>query len=137
MMDTVTNELGKESVKVAEQELRWLKSVRSGVASHDKNVGDLERIGSAAAGATLVALGLRQKSIGGLLLALAGGALVYRGAKGYCNLYSALGLNTARPSAYKPKERLARPSPSRDAVEEALLESFPASDPPAMKSATA
>ncbi len=58
------------------------------------NVSDGERIGSIAAGAALVVLGLSRKSIGGWLLALAGGALVARGATGHCLAYENLGINS-------------------------------------------
>jgi uncharacterized membrane protein len=61
-----------------------------------KNVGTAERWASAAIGACLVARGMKRASLGGLLLAGAGGALMVRGATGFCSLYAALGWNTAR-----------------------------------------
>jgi uncharacterized membrane protein len=42
--------------------------------------------------------GLR-RSFGSLLLALGGGALIYRGFTGHCALYKALEVNTADPEA--------------------------------------
>lgn len=58
------------------------------------NVPQAERIGSVAAGAGLALYGLSRKSIGGLLLAIVGGALIKRGATGHCEMYSALGINS-------------------------------------------
>ena len=63
-------------------------------AAMDINVTQPERIGSLAAGAGLVAYGLSRRSIGGVLLALLGGALIKRGVTGHCEMYSALGVNS-------------------------------------------
>jgi uncharacterized membrane protein len=63
--------------------------------AHDANVGKVERWGSILAGAALAAYGLKHRSLGGAAMALVGGGLVYRGMTGYCQLYQALGLNTA------------------------------------------
>lgn len=59
------------------------------------NVGETERIASAVGGGALALYGLTRGSIGGLVLALVGGALVYRGATGHCDVYEAAGVNTA------------------------------------------
>jgi uncharacterized membrane protein len=59
------------------------------------NVGDQERLLSALGGAVLAGYGLLRGTLGGLGLAAAGGALVYRGLSGHCSLYAALGVNTA------------------------------------------
>jgi len=67
----------------------------SGRSDGDINVGDAERAISAVLGGTLVLLGLRRRSLGGAAMALAGGDLIYRGVRGHCHLYQALGLNTA------------------------------------------
>jgi uncharacterized membrane protein len=47
-------------------------------------------------GAALVAYGLRRRSLVGTALALLGGGLAYRGLTGYCRLYQALSINTAK-----------------------------------------
>lgn len=60
------------------------------------NVSEPERWVSVIAGTALAAYGLTRRSIGGIALAAAGGALVWRGATGHCNVYGALGLTTAR-----------------------------------------
>ena len=60
----------------------------------DINVPQPERIGSLAAGVGLAAYGLSRRSLGGVLLALVGGALIKRGATGHCEMYAALGVNS-------------------------------------------
>jgi uncharacterized membrane protein len=59
------------------------------------NVGDIERWASLLGGGALAAFGLARGSLGGLVLAGLGGALVYRGATGHCPMYGALGVSTA------------------------------------------
>lgn len=63
------------------------------------NVGEVERWASAIGGGALAVYGLTRVlgggSLGGAVLALVGGALVYRGATGHCNVYQAAGINTA------------------------------------------
>jgi uncharacterized membrane protein len=56
----------------------------------DGTISDQARIVSAAAGAILVLVGLKRGEAGGLLTALLGGALVARGATGYCPVTSQL-----------------------------------------------
>ena len=64
--------------------------VRSG-----RNISDVERWVSLAAGAGLAVYGLtRRKSAGWVLTAL-GGMLMQRGATGHCHTYEAYGINTA------------------------------------------
>lgn len=60
------------------------------------NVGEGERLASAVGGGGLVLYGLTRGTLGGLGLALLGGALVHRGITGRCAAYQAIGLNTAR-----------------------------------------
>ena len=59
------------------------------------NVGPIQRGASVLAGAALVTIGLRRRTLGGAVLALAGADLLYRGATGYCHVLGALGLDTA------------------------------------------
>ncbi|MGA0558056.1 SRPBCC family protein [Larkinella sp. VNQ87] len=84
------------------------------------NVGEDERVWSTVGGGMLLTYGLKRGSIGGLLLAAAGGYLVYRGMSGHCPMSEAIGRNTAdRPAAtlqpieittrltiYKPREEV-------------------------------
>jgi uncharacterized membrane protein len=60
------------------------------------NVGDGERFISAAGGGVLAIYGLKRMGIGGILMAIAGGALIYRGATGHSSLYKALSVSTAK-----------------------------------------
>jgi uncharacterized membrane protein len=59
------------------------------------NIGKLERWLSLVAGGALAAYGLKRRSVPGGTAALAGAALLYRGATGHCDLYQALGVNRA------------------------------------------
>ena len=59
------------------------------------NMGRFERWLSMAAGGALAAYALRRRSIPGGTAALAGAALLYRGATGHCDVYQALGVNRA------------------------------------------
>ena len=64
-----------------------------------QNVGTGERAVSVAAGAILALLGVRRRSIPGLLLMGVGGAMVHRGTTGTCRVYSALDIDSAHPDA--------------------------------------
>src|SRR5262245_6854682 len=69
------------------------------------NVNDLERMLSVFAGSALLLYGLPQRNTKGLGMALAGGGLVARGATGHCQLYSALGINTASEKERSPAKQ--------------------------------
>lgn len=58
------------------------------------NVGCTERLLSAAAGGILAVCGLMRRSLPGLGIAAVGGALLYRGLSGRCQIYRTLNLNT-------------------------------------------
>ena len=59
------------------------------------NVAFNERLASILGGGILVLTGFRRRSTFGAMLMLGGGALIHRGATGHCNVYSAMGKNTA------------------------------------------
>src|SRR5262245_3039444 len=60
------------------------------------NVGDNERLISAVGGGALAIYGLKRGGLGGLLMTLAGGGVIYRGATGHCKIYKALSVSTAK-----------------------------------------
>ena len=59
------------------------------------NIGRVERWLSMVAGGALAAYGLKRRQAPGGAAAIAGAALLYRGATGHCDLYQALGVNRA------------------------------------------
>lgn len=66
------------------------------------NVGTSERILSLLGGAALVGLGVRRRTLPGLLATAAGSALAWRGYSGHCPAYAALNMNTADRGAAAP-----------------------------------
>jgi uncharacterized membrane protein len=58
------------------------------------NVGQVERWLSMIAGGALAAYGLKRRALPGGAAAIAGAALLYRGATGHCDVYQALGVNS-------------------------------------------
>ncbi|HEX6323539.1 MAG TPA: hypothetical protein VFZ36_07430 [Vicinamibacterales bacterium] len=83
---------------------------------------DPARTVAVAGGATLAAMGLRQRGILGGLLTAVGGLLVYRGLSGHADLTQA--------RAWGEAELRRRGYLAENQVDEAAEESFPASDPP-------
>jgi uncharacterized membrane protein len=57
------------------------------------NISDAERLASALGGALLAAYGISQRNKSGAMLAAAGGALIVRGATGFCPGYAAAGVD--------------------------------------------
>jgi uncharacterized membrane protein len=66
----------------------------TGPTNGSANVGSAERIVSTILGGTLIGYGVKKRSMGGILLGLLGGGLVYRGATGHCETYEKLGINS-------------------------------------------
>jgi uncharacterized membrane protein len=60
------------------------------------NVGDSERLISMASGGALAIYGLKRRGLRGLLMTIAAGSLIYRGATGHCKLYKALSVSTSK-----------------------------------------
>lgn len=59
------------------------------------NVGEMERAASKLGGGVLLAAGLMRGGLKGMLVAGLGGALLYRGVTGHCDLYQVLDASTA------------------------------------------
>ncbi len=66
-----------------------------------KNLGLVERWASVLGGAVLVSYGVKKRSTAGMLLAMAGGELIYCGTTGYSPLFRALGLTPLEESLGK------------------------------------
>src|SRR4051812_13137846 len=72
------------------------------IGSSDVNVGQTERWASGLAGGALALYGLTRRTWGGVVLALVGGTLIYRGSTGHCHMYDMLGVNTAGNESDNP-----------------------------------
>lgn len=59
------------------------------------NVGRVERWASMFGGGFLAGAGIKRGGVPGAVMGLAGAILLHRGATGHCNVYSALGVDTA------------------------------------------
>jgi len=81
-----------------DMELQFPGDVEDARARSSRNVSEPERWASVAAGAGLLLIGVRRRSLSGVALAALGGLLMRRGATGHCDTYEALGLNTAANS---------------------------------------
>src|SRR5690348_12525350 len=132
MIMTNKGSLGESSVDTAKKELQWLRAMQNANWVPKKNVGSTERLISAGVGVAALALGLRKgRGPLGLGLSALGAALLARGATGYCPINHAIGRTPKRPDEYANGGKAAPGLPStKDSVEEASRESFPASDPP-------
>jgi len=70
------------------------------------NVGQIERWASSVGGGALALYGLTRGSLGGIALAILGGALVQRGVSGHCNVYQAMGYSSAEETAPRNSENV-------------------------------
>jgi len=67
------------------------------------NVGGAERVASVVAGGALAAYGIKRKDLPGAAMAVAGAALIGRGASGHCPVSEKMGVNTAVEPHYHLK----------------------------------
>jgi uncharacterized membrane protein len=78
-----------------DMELVFPEDARDARAHSDRNLSDIERWASIAAGAGLAAYGLSRLKSNGWLYAGLGALLLRRGVTAHCDLYEAVGVNTA------------------------------------------
>ena len=76
-------------------ELTWPGDAEDARARSDRNLSEVERWASIAAGAGLAVYGLTRLKNAGWLYAAVGGLLLRRGVTAHCDMYEALGMNTA------------------------------------------
>ena len=78
----------------------------SGGSKSSVNVSEMERWASSIGGGALALYGITRLishgSVGGAVLALVGGSLIYRGTTGHCTMYQAMGINTAGTGTDNP-----------------------------------
>jgi uncharacterized membrane protein len=84
----------------------------------NQNVGETERAISVASGVGLAVIGLMRGRWDGLLLGALGGGLVWRGLTGRCQVYAALGIDTAKQSGNSPA--IGVPAQQGEKVERAI-----------------
>ena len=71
------------------------QSLSTFLTDTSQNVNNLERVASTVAVGALVVYGYKVGGVGGTVLSLLGGGMLFRGATGHCHMYDALGINTA------------------------------------------
>lgn len=81
-----------DSIRSTENAAREVWAARG---SQSLNVGQTERLVSTVGGGVLLAAGLLRGGFKGLVAAGVGAALIHRGQTGHCQLYDAIGANTA------------------------------------------
>jgi uncharacterized membrane protein len=108
-----------------DMELQFPGDSRDARVRSRRNMSEVERWGSVAAGTALTLYGLSRRRPGGVVLAIFGGLLIRRGARGQCDIYEALDLNTASTSS---DTRRALSGKAGSHVEEAVTVNRPAAE---------
>jgi uncharacterized membrane protein len=115
----------RRHAKAAEARLHGEVSSSNGRGGHSEvNVGEFERQASMIGGAVLAVCGLLRGSVSGLGLAVIGGAMVWRGYTGHCEMYHAMG----HSSAEQQSDSHASEEPRRDGLRLTGHESHAAGD---------
>jgi uncharacterized membrane protein len=91
----VKTQQGSRNFSARAQILKTIARTEASLMTSATNVAEVERWASAIGGAALAVYGMRQRSSTGAVLAASGGALIVRGATGYCPVYAASGVSTA------------------------------------------
>jgi uncharacterized membrane protein len=86
------------------------KNLTEYVTNLEPNVNSAERVASAVAGGGLLAYGLKQGGVGGTLLSVLGGVMLFRGATGHSYVYDAIGVDTTGLSEGQRKSPFKRGS---------------------------
>lgn len=108
---------------------RTEEAAREASPTREVNVGEAERMASNLGGGVLIAAGLVRGGLGGLTLAGLGGMLLYRGVTGHCQLYSAVGLDTARlDHGQRDSTEFGLPAQAGVRVEESITIDRPAAE---------
>lgn len=77
-------------------------ALKNALAGGEVNVGQVERWASMFGGGFLAGAGIKKGGLGGAVMGLAGAILLHRGATGHCNVYGALGIDTAAGGTAAP-----------------------------------
>lgn len=94
-------------VAISKRQAQHGSFIKPAMETHSQkiNVGSGERWISLLAGTALAVAGLSRRSVGGLLTALGGGYLMYRGQRGYCNMYQMMGREEVSESPIELREQ--------------------------------
>jgi uncharacterized membrane protein len=99
-----------------------------GESGSSVNVGQTERWISAVGGGALALYGITRGSLGGIALTLVGAALVQRGYSGHCNLYEAIGYDTAGDAPLRNSENVSVQGERGVKVEKSITIDRPAAE---------
>jgi uncharacterized membrane protein len=90
---------GEEVTAMVTMDMAFPEDTRDALAHSDRNLSEFERWASIAAGTGLAIYGLSRLRSSGWLYAGVGGLLLRRGVTAHCDVYEAIGVNTAGTAA--------------------------------------